>query len=80
MTPLEESQQFTRIVIPPHTLFGNYPPKIAEPEIVQSAESGEIVLNQVVIPEYVIVHDGVPNDNTAQIVPFRGFFINISPE
>ena len=29
------------------------------------AESGEIVLSRVVVPEYVIVHDGVPSDSTA---------------
>ena len=80
MTPLEESEQFTRIVIPPHTLFGNYPPKIAEPEIIKSAESGEIVLNRVVIPEYVIVHDGVPTDNTAQNywVRYRDYIKNVA--
>lgn len=80
MTPLKESNQFTRIVIPPHTLFGNYPPKIAEPEITQSAESGEIVLNRVVIPEYVIVHDGVPTDNTAQNywVRYRDYIKNVA--
>ena len=80
MTPIAENQQFTRIVIPPHTLYGNYPPKIAEPEIVQSAETGEIVLNQVVIPEYVIVHDGVPTDDTAQNywVRFRDYLKNVA--
>lgn len=80
MTPLAKSQQFTRIVIPPHTLFGNYPPKIAEPEITQSAETGEIVLNRVVIPEYVIVHDGVPNDDTAQNywVRYRDYVKNVA--
>jgi len=80
MTPLEESQQFTRIVIPPHTLFGNYPPKIAEPEISQSAETGEIVLNRVVIPEYIIVHDGVPSDDTAQNywVRYRDYIKNVA--
>ena len=76
MTPLEENEQFTRIVIPPHTLYGNYPPKIAEPEITPAAETGEIVLGQVVIPEYVIVHDGVPTDPTAQNywVRYRDYF------
>lgn len=80
MTPLKESNQFTRIVIPPHTLFGNYPPKIAEPEIIKSAESGEIVLNRVVIPEYVIVHDGVPTDSTAQNywVRYRDYIKNVA--
>lgn len=80
MTPLEESEQFTRIVIPPHTLFGNYPPKIAEPEITPTAETGEIVLGQVVIPEYVIVHDGVPTDPTAQNywVRYRDYIKNVA--
>lgn len=53
------------IVIPAHTLFGEYPPKIPEDEIKPMAETGEIVLSRVVIPEYVIVHDGVPGDSTA---------------
>lgn len=80
MTPLKQEEQFTRIVIPPHTLYGNYPPKIAEPEIKESAESGEIVLNRVVIPEYVIVHDGVPTDTTAQNywVRYRDYIKNVA--
>ena len=80
MTPIKENDKFTRIVIPPHTLFGNYPPKIAEPEIIDSAETGEIVLNRVVIPEYVIVHDGVPTDPTAQNywVRYRDYVKNVA--
>ena len=53
------------VIIPAHTLFANYPPKIPEDEIKPMAETGEIVLSRVVIPEYIIVHDGVPNDPTA---------------
>lgn len=53
------------IVIPDHTLYGEYPPKIPEDEIKPMDESGEIVLSRVVIPEYIIVHDGVPQDSTA---------------
>lgn len=80
MTPLAEEEEFTRIVIPPHTLFGNYPPKIAEPEITESAETGEIVLNRVVIPEYVVVHDGVPTDSTATNywVRYRDYIKNVA--
>ncbi len=80
MTPLEDNQAFTRIVIPPHTLFGNYPPKIAEPEIIDTAETGEIVLSRVVIPEYIIVHDGVPTDTTAQNywVRYRDYIKNVA--
>lgn len=80
MTPLSENENFTRIVIPPHTLFGSYPPKIAEPEITPSAETGEIVLNRVVIPEYIVVHDGVPTDSTAQNywVRYRDYIKNVA--
>ncbi len=53
------------IVIPDHTLYGEYPPKIPEDEIKPMDESGEIVLSRVVIPEYVIVHDGLPQDSSA---------------
>ncbi len=66
MIPLGMAEGEEEIVsIPVHTLFGEYPPKIPEDEIKPMAESGEIVLSRVVIPEYVIVHDGVPNDSTA---------------
>ena len=66
LNPLEEPRPKEPIVIPDHTLYGEYPPKIPEDEIKPMNESGEIVLSRVVIPEYVIVHDGVPQDPTAQ--------------
>ena len=66
LNPLEETRPEEPIVIPDHTLYGEYPPKIPEDEIKPMDESGEIVLSRVVIPEYVIVHDGVPQDPTAQ--------------
>lgn len=62
---LQEGEEERLVVIPVHTLFGDYPPKIPEDEIKPMAETGEIVLSRVVIPEYVIVHDGVPSDPTA---------------
>lgn len=67
MNPLEmeAGEDEKLVVIPVHTLFGNYPPKIPEDEIKPMAETGEIVLSRVVIPEYVIVHDGVPSDSSA---------------
>lgn len=61
----EPGEEFQRYVIGPHTLFGDYPPKIAEAEIKPTGQSGEIVLSRVVVPEYIIVHDGVPTDSTA---------------
>lgn len=70
MTPIElespDAPDVDSIVIPDHTLYGEYPPKIPEDEIKPMDESGEIVLSRVVIPEYVVVHDGVPQDSTAK--------------
>ena len=58
--------EFERIVIGPHTLFGDYPPKEPEAEVKPVDETGEIVLSRVVIPEYVVVHDGPINDAQAK--------------
>lgn len=68
------------IDIPVHTLFGEYPPKIPEAEIKPMDESGEIVLSRVVIPEYIIVHDGVPSDPTAPnyYVRYKDYIKNVA--
>ena len=67
MTPLVTTPENNNnpIAIGPHTLYGDYPPKIAESETKPVTGSGEIVLSRVVVPEYVIVHDGPPSDSTA---------------
>ena len=67
------------IVIPDHTLYGEYPPKIPEDEIKPMDESGEIVLSRVVIPEYIVVHDGVPTDSTAEnyYVKYQDYIKNV---
>ena len=80
MTPTEMTQEEEEIIsIPDHTLYGDYPPKIPEDEIKPMDESGEIVLSRVVIPEYIIVHDGVPADSTAAnyYVRYRDYIKNV---
>ncbi len=74
------SEPLRNIVIPANTLFGDYPPKIAEAEIKPVNESGEIVLSRVVVPEYVVVHDGVPRDSMAQdyYVRYRDYIKNVA--
>ena len=62
LTPLVQPEDFQDIVIPAHTLYGDYPPKIAEAEIKPVSQTGEIVLSRVVIPEFIVVHDGSPRD------------------
>lgn len=65
MNPSASAEEEKFVFIPAHTLWGDYPPKIPEAEIKPLPETGEIVLSRVVVPEYVIVHDGVPSDSTA---------------
>ena len=67
-------------VIGPHTLFGDYPPKIPESEIKPVDDRGEIVLSRVVIPEYVVVHDGPPSDPSATdyYVPYKDYIKNVA--
>ena len=80
MEPLEVSEELKNIVIPANTLFGNFPPKIAEAEIKPVDESGEIVLSRVVVPEYVVVHDGTPGDSTAgdYYVRYKDYIKNVA--
>lgn len=80
LRPINPEESFENIVIPAHTLFGEYPEKIPEEETKPMDTSGEIVLSRVVIPEYVIVHDGVPSDNTAKdyYVRYRDYIKNVA--
>lgn len=68
------------VVIGPHTLYGDYPPKIAEAEIKPVTGSGEIVLSRVVVPEYIIVHDGPVSDASASdyYVRYRDYIKNVA--
>ena len=67
-------------VIPAHTLYATYPPKIPEDEIKPTNESGEIVLSRVVVPEYIVVHDGSPRDSTARnyYVKYKDYIKNVA--
>lgn len=63
LEPITMGETIEDIVIGPHTLYGDYPPKIPEDEYKEIEESGEIVLSRVVIPETIVVHDGTPSAN-----------------
>lgn len=80
LRPLEPSQTPDVIVIPAHTLYGDYPSKIAEEEIKPITQTGEIVLDRVVLPEFVVVHDGTPQDTTAgdYYVRYRDYIKNVA--
>lgn len=81
MNPLEvaEGGQEEDINIPDHTLYGEYPPKIPEAEIKTDPETGEIILSRVVIPEFIVVHDGVPDDSSAPnyYVRYKDYIKNV---
>ncbi len=80
LRPSEQQQNEEVFVIPAHTLYGEYPPKIAEEEIKPINETGEIVLSRVVVPEYIVVHDGSPRDTTAQnyYVKYKDYIKNVA--
>ncbi|MBD8942230.1 MAG: peptidoglycan-binding protein [Clostridiales bacterium] len=80
LRPLLEGENGEDFVIPAHTLYGEYPPKIAEAEVKPVNPPGEIVLSRVVIPEYIIVHDGAPSDSTASdyYVLYKDYIKNVA--
>ena len=80
LRPLESSEAPDTVVIPAHTLYGSYPPKIAEAETKPIDVTGEIVLNEVVIPEFIVVHDGTPRDSSASnyYVRYKDYIKNVA--
>ena len=77
---ITETASYEVFAIGPHTLYGDYPPKIAESEVKDIQATGEVVLSRVVIPEYVIVHDGAVSDNTAKnyYVLYKDYIKNVA--
>ena len=81
MHPMTDPEPLEDVfVIPAHTLYGEYPPKIPEDEIKPLQETGEIVLSRVVVPEYIVVHDGSPRDSTAKnyYVKYKDYIKNVA--
>lgn len=80
LRPIVENEAPDVFVIPAHTLYGEYPPKIPEDEVKPINETGEIVLSRVVVPEYIVVHDGSPRDTTATnyYVKYKDYIKNVA--
>ena len=76
----ESMQEEENIDIPENTLYGIFPPKIPEDAIKPTSGSGEIVLSRVVVPQTIVVHDGVPSDRNAKdyYVPYRDYIKNVA--
>ena len=69
------------IDIYPHTLYAEFPPKIPEEPVKELPPSlGFVVLPRVVIPEFIVVHAGVPTDSSAPNywVPFTDYIKNVA--
>ena len=89
LTPLESVSSGNRqdptpptqeITIGEPTLYGDYPPKIPEEAIKDTSAQGFIVLDSVVVPEFVVVHAGSPNDPNATnyTVPYKDYIKNVA--
>lgn len=64
-----------------NVLFGNYPPKIPESDLKPlPPPSGFVVLDNPVVPEFIIVHDGMPEDTSAQNywIHFKDYIKNVA--
>ena len=67
--------------IPEHTLWGNFPPKIPESSLKPlPPPTGFVVLDEPVVPEFIVVHDGLPENTGARNywVPFRDYIKNVA--
>ncbi len=78
---INKERQQVVINIQANTLVGIFPPKIPEDEEKPLPPGkGTVVLENVVVPEFVIVHDGVPDDPNAAnyTVPYKDYIKNVA--
>ncbi|MDB2093983.1 peptidoglycan-binding domain-containing protein [Clostridium paraputrificum] len=69
------------IIIQPNTLIGNFPAKIPEsPDKPLPPPTGGVVLPKPVVPEFITVHQGSPNDASAPNyrVPYKDYIKNVA--
>ena len=68
------------INISENTLWGDFPPKIPEEETKPlPPPTGFVVLDKVVIPEFIVVHDGPPDAYAQNYwVPFKDYIKNVA--
>ncbi|MGL6105159.1 spore cortex-lytic germination protein SleC [Romboutsia sp.] len=64
-----------------NTLYGIYPPKIPESSLKPlPPPTGFVVLDNPVVPEFIVVHDGLPENTSAQNywIPFKDYIKNVA--
>jgi Putative peptidoglycan binding domain len=81
-SPLLYSRQNELVfTIGANTLWGNYPPKIPEDDLKPlPPPTGFVVLDNPVVPEFIIVHDGMPEDASAQNywITYKDYIKNVA--
>jgi hypothetical protein len=85
MTPAisrKTSQAVKQILIPDHVLYGNYPPKIPEPlktGIPTFSRWARPYLAATIIPQFVQVHAGPPNQPAPNYtIPYKDYIKNVA--
>ena len=81
LRPITQTATSVTFTIPEHTLWGTFPPKTPEDEVKPLPETtGLVVLPRPVIPEYIIVHAGIPTNAAAPNywVPFKDYIKNVA--
>lgn len=77
---MTEGQGQVTINVPPPVLWGDYPEKEPEEEVKEiPTETGFVVLDRIVIPEYIVVKDGVPSSGgQVYYVPYKDYIKNVA--
>ncbi len=73
--------QSSSILVPPPAILGGFPEKIPENETKPLPDAGgTVVLPEPVVPEYIIVHAGVPDDRSAAdyTIGFKDYIKNVA--
>ena len=81
MGPAKEGFNVRNVMLEPHTLWGDFPPKIPEDEVKPLPDAGGlVVLPKPVVPEFIVVHMGVPSDSSApnHWIFFRDYIKNVA--
>ena len=75
VTSIDENSENVESTITPNTLWKN-----ESPNLIEESDNSMFVLDKVIIPEKIIVHDGIPSNTTAPnyAVPFVDYVKNVA--
>ncbi len=75
VTSIDENSEDVESTITPNTLWKN-----ESPNLIEESDNSTFVLDKVIIPEKIIVHDGIPSNTTAPnyAVPFVDYVKNVA--